>query len=165
MRLDTVSFRFVLLILVGFYIDSATCDGGVSITQDMYTRCPLKSTALVTCTNRNQISLEFLSGNSCVDCLIASVGSSGGDCAGANEEVCAAVDECSANCTAIAGECAGPFEELLQCQLEKGIPVNNCTIQCESTSAATGAKPSLWVQLWRGTLLGIILLASSCVVL
>jgi hypothetical protein len=151
-----IAVQLLLLALARCTVDLVSGAGGEFITQDMVTRCPLKSTALVACTNRNQISIDFLSGNSCVDCLTEASVAGDGKCEGANDQVCAAVASCSSNCTAIAGECAEPFDALLQCQLEKGVPINNCTISCEATSAATERVPQR-VVVWGASITGVIL--------
>ena len=151
-----IATQISLLALASCAIRLVFGAGGEYITQDMVTRCPVKSASLVACTNRNQISIDFLSGNSCVDCLTEAFVASDGKCDGANDQVCAAVASCSSNCTAIAGECAEPFDALLQCQLEKGVPINNCTISCGSTSAATKLTPLRMVA-WGASITGVIL--------
>lgn len=148
--------KIFLLVVASCIIDFASGAGGEYITQDMATRCPVKSASLLACTSRNQISFDFLSGNSCVDCLSEAFVAGDGKCDGANDQVCAAVASCSANCTAIAGECAEPFDGVLQCQLEKGVPINNCTISCGSTSAATEATP-LRLVAWGASITGVAL--------
>ena len=151
-----IAIKILLLALASCIIRLVFGAGGEYITQDMVTRCPVKSASLVACTNRNQISIDFLSGNSCVDCLTEASSAGGGNCDGANDQVCAAVASCSSNCTAIAGECAEPFDALLQCQLENGVPINNCTISCGSTSAATEIAP-LQLGAWGASITGVML--------
>jgi hypothetical protein len=151
-----IAIHILLLALASCIIHLVFGAGGEYITQDMVTRCPVKSASLLACTNRNQISIDFLSGNSCVDCLTEAFVAGDGQCDGANDQVCAAVASCSSNCTAIAGECAEPFDALLQCQLEKGVPISNCTISCGATSTATELSP-LRMVVWGVSITGAML--------
>lgn len=128
---------------------STTGLDGEYVTQDMLTRCPVASASLATCAQLKGINLDFLDANSCIDCLTGSSSTSSEqegtvDCDKVDEHVCQSVDSCSTNCSSIAGACSGQFGDLLNCQLEKGVPIGNCTVTCSSAPADLARPRTFW---------------------